>query len=269
MSDPSGMSRQSTGQANPLGRAGGGADSFQTTHWTEILRAHTEHAGRRREVVGGILARYWRPVYCYLRRKGHQDAEAMDLTQGFFQEVVLGRELIQQAERKIGKFRTFLLTALNRYVTSVHRAETAKKRRPAEGLVRLDGLESAAAFEPASHGTPDDAFHYAWAQHLLDEVLAEVRGECVGRGHEAHWAVFQARVLDPIMAGAEPLPLPDLCARHGIADEATASNMVVTVKRAFQAALRRRVREFVDSETQVEGEIRDMMDALSSSRAGP
>jgi hypothetical protein len=45
--------------------------------------------------------------------------------------------------------------------------------------------------------------------------------------------------------------------------------MVVTVKRAIQAALRRRVRECVDSETQVEGEIRDMMDALSSSRAGP
>jgi RNA polymerase sigma-70 factor (ECF subfamily) len=269
MSDPS-QQRDPTGHGSDgLRQSGGGADGFQITRWTEILRARTDHAGRRREVVGEVLAKYWRPVYCYLRRKGRQDAEAMDLTQGFFHEVVLGRGLIQQADPMIGKFRTFLLTALNRYVTSVHRAETAQKRRPAEGMVHLDGFESAGAFEPASYGTPDDAFHYAWAQHLLDEVLAEVRGDCCRNGHEAHWAVFQARVLGPIMAGAEPLPLPDLCARHGIADEATASNMVVTVKRAFQAALRRRVREFVDSDDQVEGEIRDMMDALSSSRAGP
>ena len=114
---------------------GGTNEAFDTTHWTTIFSARTLDDGRRRESVERLLGRYWKPVYCYLRRKGHDNEAAKDLTQGFFQEVVLGRDLVQKAESQKGRFRTFLLTALDHYVTSVYRADAAKKRRPEEGLV--------------------------------------------------------------------------------------------------------------------------------------
>ena len=106
---------------------GGNRGSFETTRWTQIQAAKTHDLEHRRESVNTLLTRYWKPVYCYLRRKGYNNADAKDLTQGFFHEIVLGRELLQRADQTKGRFRTFLLTALDRYATSVHRKDTAKK----------------------------------------------------------------------------------------------------------------------------------------------
>ena len=93
-----------------------GESRFHTTHWSVILAARTEDEDQRKEIVSEITIKYWRPVYCYLRRKGFHDADAKDLTQGFFCEIVLDRELIQHADQTKGRFRTLLLTALERYL---------------------------------------------------------------------------------------------------------------------------------------------------------
>ncbi|MFW6157840.1 MAG: RNA polymerase sigma factor [Planctomycetota bacterium] len=245
---------------------GGPNEAFETTPWTDLLRARTLDPDRRRAVVNQLLKRYWKPVYAYLRRKGKNNEEAKDLTQGFFEEIVLGRDLIQQADRRKGKFRTLLLTALDRYVTSAHRARTAQKRRPAEGLVSLDGVEGHRVPEPADNATPEQAFHCAWASALLDAVLDELRESYVGTGRAAYWEVFRTRTLDPILHGAEPVPLPDLCARLGIRDPARASNMLVTAKRRFRSILRSHVARFVEDEDDIDREIDELIEILS--RAG-
>lgn len=97
----------------------GGYDSrFYTTCWTVIADSNTDDETRNRLIINDLLSRYWKPVCCYLRRKGHDNESAKDLTQGFFCEIVLGRELIKKANKRKGRFRTFLLTALDRYVIS-------------------------------------------------------------------------------------------------------------------------------------------------------
>jgi DNA-directed RNA polymerase specialized sigma24 family protein len=197
--------------------AGGPNDAFQTTHWSEIVRVQAEDGARQREVMGDLLAWYWKPVYSYLCRKGHKPEEAQDLAQGFFQEIVLGRDLVRRADRTKGRFRVFLLTALDRYATSVRRARTARKRSPEGGLVSLDKTDLPPACEPAYGATPEEAFNYTWASALLDRVLADVARECREDGKAAHWEVFRGRVLVPIMENAAPPPLPDLCAKHRLA----------------------------------------------------
>jgi DNA-directed RNA polymerase specialized sigma24 family protein len=242
---------------------GGTNEVFETTHWTEIFGARTLNETQRRARLDHLLARYWKPVYCYLRRKGKDNETAKDLTQGFFQDVVLGRDLIQRAESSKGRFRTFLLTALDHYVASAYRAGMARKRRPEDGLVSLDRLGAPNLPEPSPSATPEEAFHQAWASALLDAVLNEIEAECRATGKDKHWAVFHARVVGPIMDSAEPVPLPELCARHGIESEMTASNMIVTVKRHFQNVLRRHVRQFVDSEDDIDQEISELIGLLS------
>ncbi len=246
---------------------GGHDGAFHTTQWEDIQRARTLDDSRRKDAVGDLLTRYWKPVYCYLRRKGLDNEAAKDMTQGFFHEVVLGRELIQRAESQRGRFRTLLLTALDRYVTSAHRADVARKRRPAAGIVSLDGADGARLPEPAHVARPDEAFHHAWAAELLDDVLSELERECVGTGKRKHWEVFRARVLAPIVDNAATVPLAALCEQQGIDSEMTASNMIVTVKRRFQAMLRSRVRSFVNSDEEVEQEILDLIATLSASAA--
>ena len=69
---------------------GGVGASFLTTHWSMLEKAGKGQDTDNRALIGMLLERYWKPVYCYVRRKGYNNEDAKDLTQGFFQEVVLG-----------------------------------------------------------------------------------------------------------------------------------------------------------------------------------
>jgi len=95
-----------------------------------------------------------------------------------------------------------------------------------------------------------------------------VAKECHERGKDTHWEVFRAKVLQPILTNAERPSLARLCEKYGIRNNITASNMIVTVKRRFQSVLRRHVRYFVNSESDVDDEIRHLMRILSKCGAG-
>ena len=247
---------------------GEGGDAFQGTHWTQILSSQTMHEGRRKAVLNELITSYWRPVYCYLRHKGHDNEAAKDLVQGFFHEVVLGRELIQQADPLKGRFRTFLLTALDRYVVSVHRSESAAKRKPDTQLLHLDGIAWDDVRQPSHAATPEDTFNCAWASALLDDVLAALERECAEAGKTRDWEFFCARVLNPILANEEAASVSDLCLRYGIEGERKAWDVIGTMKRRFEAALRRHVRPFVDSDREIDQEIRDLIEIFSKKGTG-
>lgn len=238
--------------------------AFHTTHWTEIFEARSEDEEKRQAALRELLGRYWKPVYSYLRCKGYEREEAKDLTQGFFHEIVLGRELIQQADRKKGRFRTFLLTALDRYVTSIHRTEKRKKRVPEGGIINLDDVDWLAI--PDRDGSPTQVFDYAWASAVLDQVLGEVEANYRRKGKTAHWEVFQARVIQPIMENVKAPSLTRLCEKLGISNTAKASKMTVRVKRRFRTLLRRHVRQLVDSDAQVDEEIGYLMRVFSAAQ---
>ena len=244
----------------------GGRDGwFAKTPWGEIIHARTSDESRRRAVPEELLSKYWKPIYCYLRRKGYGNEQAKDLVQGFFQEVVLGHDFLGQADPTRGEFRKFLLTALDRYATGVHRARTAKKRLPPGGLVRLDELDASEPLEPRWDLSPEEAFQHAWAAALLDQTLATVEKLCREGGQTTHWEVFRARVVRPIMEGAPPPSLTGLCEKHGISGEAKASNMIVLVKRRFRVILKREVRRLVGSDAEADREIWQLIGILSRS----
>jgi DNA-directed RNA polymerase specialized sigma24 family protein len=246
---------------------GGSGQGFGTTNWSEIRRAGLHDELHRTVAVNNLMQRYWKPVYWCLRRKGCSNDQAKDLTQGFFCEVVLGRDLIQQADQAKGKFRTYLLTALDRYVTSEHRKDTARKRLPSSGLVSLetDDLPEMPAGE--LEDSPEHAFHYAWAASVLEQVLAELKQEYCDTGRPGHWEVFRLKILRPILEDAPEPPLSELCQMCGIESEKQASNLVITVKRRFAAILGRVLRQQTGSDGNVEAEIRDFIEILSKTGA--
>jgi len=227
---------------------GGVAGAFMTTHWSLIDGIGISEEGRQKALIELLLQRYWKPVYCYLKQKGYNNEDAKDLTQGFFHEIVLGRELIQQADQAKGRFRTFLLTALDRYTTSIYRKETAKKRRPEDGLAQLESSAITDLLTVESKRIPELAFHYTWATNLLDQVLAKIKEEYCDTGRTAYWGVFRATVVAPILEDAEAPSLAELCEQYDIKSEKKASNMAITVKRRFATALRNHLKQFVQSD---------------------
>jgi len=233
---------------------GGTKEVFLTTHWSLIEEVKST-GGRDPSPIDSLLKIYWKPVYCYLRHKGYGNEQAKDLTQGFFHEVVLKRDLVQRAERCKGRFRSFLLHALNQYLTNVQIAEVAKKRIPAEKLVPLEMIDPAEVPQAVSDLGSDEAYNYAWLSALLDRILLEVEAKCRRDGMETHWNVFHHRVVQGILENMAPPSLSEICQKYGIDDEKSASNMNVTVKRRFQTALKQYVRHTVTSEAQVAEEL--------------
>ncbi|MGB2821000.1 MAG: sigma factor [Phycisphaerae bacterium] len=236
------------------------------TRWSEIFAARTLDADRRRKAVERIMGRYWRPVYVYLRGRGRGHEDAEDLIQGFFVKVI-ERGLIQQADPAKGRFRTFLLTALDRYVRDEHGKSSARKRRPAGGVNSLDAFDAPPPL-PAVVAGPEEAFTYAWASQLLDDVLAAVEAQCGQARQQVHWEVFRRTVMEPILFGADVPPMSRLCRELDIATAKKAAAMNVTVKRRFRRVMRAHVRQFVASEDEVDAEIGELTAILSKGRNG-
>jgi len=237
-----------------IGEADG---AFQTTCWTQIMDARTSDEERERLVVESLLSRYWKPVYCYLRYKGNANDQAKDLTQGFFVEIVLQRHLFQQADPEKGKFRSFLLTALGRFVIDQHRHDSA--RRPSGPMVALDELDQSRVSAKPPGETPEECFNQVWIADLLEQVVRDVKKECYRTDIKLHWQVFEERILLPILKRSKPPSLPALCEKHHIKNERLASNMIITVKRRLKKALERHMQQMGDGSPELSEQVEELL----------
>ena len=240
---------------------GGAGGVFLTTHWS-LIEDVKEHPDKDRALIGLLLERYWKPVYCYLRRKGYDNEQAKDLTQDFFHEIVLNLNLIQRAEQSKGRFRTLLLYALNQYLMNEKRRETAQKNIPKDKIVSLDVTESPSLPQSVIEYSPEDSYNYAWVSAMLDQVLSNVKSTYCEQGMETYWCIFREKVVEPMLNNAVHPSLSELCEKYGIESEKKVSNMIVTVKRRFQAILKQYIRSTVASDGHMADELKEIMKFL-------
>ena len=237
---------------------GGRREAFLTTQWSLIENIQAGE-DQDKNLIGFLLEQYWKPVYCYLRRKGYDNEQAKDLTQGFFHEVVLNRDLVGRADRARGRFRAFLLHALGQYATKQDRKDRAARRIPEHKLVSLAISEPPALPQRVADAAAEETYHYAWLSALLERVVAQVEGECTEGGLKTHWELFHERVVRPILGGQPAPSLADLCESHGIEDAKKASNIIVTLKRRFRNSLLQHVRRTVLAKDQALDELEELL----------
>ena len=90
--------------------AGGGR--LPTTHWSLVARAGLDDNDAKREALGELLVRYLPALQAHLVYGKQLNAdEAEDVLQEFIACRVVEKDLIGRADRELGRFRTFLLTA--------------------------------------------------------------------------------------------------------------------------------------------------------------
>lgn len=63
---------------------GGSNYRFRKTLWTSLLQTKDKKASGYQSDINYLISAYWKPVYCYVRRKGYDVETAKDLTQLFF-----------------------------------------------------------------------------------------------------------------------------------------------------------------------------------------
>jgi DNA-directed RNA polymerase specialized sigma24 family protein len=210
--------------------------AFPVTRWSLIGRAGAVASPEQREALRILLNRYLPALRAYLllqRRMAPERAE--DLIQSLVARKVLEQRIIERSDRERGKFRTFLLRALNHYVIDQHRVESAARRRPTEGpLMAIDEQFDRASDE----SEPSAAFDREWAKQVLSEAVKRMRAECGESDRPDIWGVFDGRVLQPSMDDAPPVPYEALQQQFHFASPAQASNVLMTAKRMFARHLR-------------------------------
>ena len=102
---------------------------------------------------------------------------------------------------------------------------------------------------------------------LLDQVLGEVEKEYRSTDKGKHWQAFCIRVLEPIMNSEEQPSLPYICEKVGIETESKASNMIITVKRRLRKVLEHHMQQFVESDSEIEQEICELLQIFSGNSA--
>jgi RNA polymerase sigma-70 factor (ECF subfamily) len=160
-----------------------GASRFHTTRWSVVLAAGGAH-GDTPAALEQLCATYWRPVYAFLRRRGHDVDEARDLTQGFFADFLERRD-VERVDPARGRFRAYLLTSVKHFVGHARERARALKRgggAPPLSLSFADDDDSSLGLDPADpRRTPEADYERQWALALLRRALERLRAEQADR----------------------------------------------------------------------------------------
>jgi hypothetical protein len=247
---------------------GGVTEHFLTTHWS-IIEHVKDQQSPDGAMIESLLKRYWKPVYCYLRRKGYGNERSKDLTQGFFCAVVLDRDLVQRADRTRGRFRTFLLHALDQYVINENAKQNAQKRHPQGRVLSLDSEDLPELPAWVNEQDSQHVFDYAWMSTLLDSVMSEVETFYTDQDKSVYWHLLYDRIVQPILDNTKPPTLPELSETYDIESQRKVSNMLVTAKRHFQQELMRQLRLTVLDEETTHEELEEIIGFFSQGAQYP
>jgi len=190
---------------------------FVTTHWSVVAAAGAGDSAQARAALEKLCSTYWYPLYAFVRRLGHNAHDAEDVVQSFF-TACLENNYLAAADEEKGRFRSFLLLMLKRFMAKEWRRASAQKRGGGCAAIELDALtaEQRYAIEPSDRLTAEQIYERRWALTLLQKVFDRLRGEqsTAGRG-----AVFDA-LKDMLVADGRGAPYAGLAARLGMTEGA-------------------------------------------------
>ena len=219
-------------------------------------------AGRKTENSAAALEKlcrdYWPPIHAHVRRLGYAVHEAQDLTQEFFSRILADESLASVAPQK-GRFRSWLLASLKHFLLNEWKRSTAQKRGGGKAVFSLDAMEPGLreACEPRDHETPDTAYERRWAETVLARVNARTRREFESAGQGARFEALKVYLLQ----GSEPVSYADTAARLGLSESAVKS-AIYKLRQRYGAILRSEIAQTVETDAEVEDEIRCLLAAL-------
>ena len=226
---------------------------FRTTQWSIVLEARGESATRALEQ---LCQCYWYPLYAFVRRKGHRAAEAQDLTQEFF-SCLLEKRWLNAVERERGKFRTFLMMAMKRFLANEWDHSHRLKRGGENAVLSLDAIEAEKRFEAESANTSSDPsllYDRGWALSLLDRSLKIV---------EAEQDPEKFAALKPsLISGKGDFDCSVAAQALGVSD-GTARVAVHRLRKRYREILRNEIAQTVSGPSEVDDEVLYLINILA------
>jgi RNA polymerase sigma factor (sigma-70 family) len=233
--------------------------AFVTTHWSVVLAAGRNDTTGAVDALTQLCQTYWYPLYAYVRHRGYSPHDAQDLTQEFFARL-LAKNSLAEVTRVGGKFRSFLLTAMNRFLVDEWRKNQAAKRGQGITAISLDADDAETRFgrEPVNAITPETLYEQNWALALLEAVYCRLEREYTEAGKGE---LFQE--LKFCLTGAgDSVPYAEL-SRRLCKPENTIKTLVHRLRQQYRQLLREEVAKVVVTAAEIEEELSYLFRALS------
>jgi RNA polymerase sigma-70 factor (ECF subfamily) len=237
-----------------------GSDArFVTTHWSVVLAAGRTDSTRSQNALARLCQTYWYPLYAYVRRRGQSPHDAQDLTQEFFARL-LERHTLATADPNRGRFRSFLLSTMNHFLSHEWDKLRAQKRGGGHQILSLDlaRAEERYDLEPADNSSPDKLFDKQWATALLEEVLNQIEAEYQQSGK----AELFAALKQTLTGTRESQPYAVLAAHLGM-NEGAVKVAVHRLRKRYRQLLRVEISNVVADPEQADDELRHLFTALA------
>lgn len=235
------------------------ADWFATTHWSVVQAAGEGATSAAPAALEKLCATYWYPLYAYIRRKGHDEHEAQDLTQEFFARL-LARNDFAALHPSRGKFRAFLLGALNHFLAKEWRKAGTLKRGAGLAPLSLDTTlaEQRYGAQPAVEPTPERVFDRRWAETVLERAAQKLRDEFAQDGREGLFRALNIFLSVPAEAGGYAA----VAGRLQMTESAVAKT-VERLRRRYRDLVRSEIAQTVSTPAELEEEMRYLLDVLA------
>jgi DNA-directed RNA polymerase specialized sigma24 family protein len=241
---------------------------FVTTRWSIVLSC--AESGTDQDKAHKALAElckiYWRPVFAFICRQGHSVPDSQDLTQDFFAKVLKGR-LLQGADRNRGRFRSLLLTALQRFLHDEVEKRHAHKRGGDLRFVSWDDWMTEAPShlsipeQESDKWSPERVFDVRWAATVVERALRRLGDECEKRGRRRVFDVLSSCLA----AERQDVSYATLARILGLRETAV-KPLVHRMRDRYRTLLREEVAQTVGGANEIDDELRYLCAALSAAK---
>ncbi len=251
---------------DPLAAGNRSPSRFTTTRWSVVLDCtHArDNTAIAREALGQLCQTYWRPIFAFICRRGYSVTDAQDLTQDFFL-AVLGGKLLHRADPDRGRFRTYLLHALQNFLNDMKDKHRTRKRG---GDIQFISWDDWMAEAPSRLSIPEHAleswpaerlFDLRWAATVVEHALRELAEECESQGRRRVFDVLSS----VLSAERADVSIVDLAKRLGVS-EGSAKRLLHELRERYRRLLREEVAHTVEAPIVIDDELRYLCAALAA-----
>jgi RNA polymerase sigma-70 factor (ECF subfamily) len=230
---------------------------FPMTEWTQVADAKDADSSSVMEAMDSLARAYWPPLYVLARRRNLGHEEAADAVQGFLSQL-LTREGMRRVERRETRFRAFLGTAFRNWLSNWRRREQSTRRGGGAIAVPIEEFDSLLVLPWDDGETPEQSFDRRWARSVYDQAMARLSAEQSSSERPEYFAALRGIVFE----GGKRGGIEELAERFGVASS-TVRKAASEMRVRFGRMLRREVERIVSAPSEVESELRYLLQLLS------
>ncbi len=230
---------------------------FVTTRWSVVLAAQDKSSPDSAAALETLCRAYWYPLYAYVRGSGRSPHDAQDLTQEFFARL-LAQDWLRVVLPEKGRFRTFLLVTMKRFLTNEWHRDRAQKRGAGNLPLSLDTEEAEHRFATEPPLAPDELYERRWAMTLLEESLERLQRNFTDAGREQEFNALK----EWLTAERGGIPYAQIAAALDTT-EGAARVAVHRMRKQFRQLFRQTIAETVEASGDVDAEMRHLVAVLS------